>query len=59
MKHPDDAQVATETLALYERLKRGEGRQEVNEGNVAILMKLAGRDGHTVLEEELREWKAN
>ncbi len=59
MKHPEDSQVAPETLALYERLKRGEGRQEVNEGNVAILMKLAGRDGHTVLEEELREWKAN
>jgi hypothetical protein len=59
MKHPEDSQVAPETLALYERLKRGEGRQEVHEGNVAILMKLAGRDGHTVLEEELREWKAN
>ncbi len=41
------------------RLQRGEGRQEVTESNVAILMKLAARDGHTVLQEELREWKAN
>jgi hypothetical protein len=59
MKHTEDSQVAPQTLALYERLKRGEGRQEVDESNVAILMKLAGRDGHTVLQEELREWKAN
>ena len=29
------------------------------EADVATLMKLAERDGHTVLSEELREWKAN
>jgi hypothetical protein len=59
MKHTDDSQVPGETLEIYARLQRGEGRQEVTEANVAILMKLAERDGHTVLQEELREWKAN
>ncbi|MEO6268896.1 MAG: hypothetical protein ABIP08_01180 [Lautropia sp.] len=59
MKHTEDAQVPGNTLDLYNRLQRGEGRQEVTESNVAILMKLAARDGHTVLQEELREWKAN
>jgi hypothetical protein len=59
MKHTDDSQVPGETLDIYARLQRGEGRQEVTEANVAILMKLAERDGHTVLQEELREWKAN
>jgi hypothetical protein len=54
-----DSQVPGETLDLYARLQRGEGREEVTESNVAILMKLAERDGHTVLSEELREWKAN
>lgn len=59
MKHTEDAQVPAETLDLYARLQKGEGREEVTEANVAILMKLAERDGHTVLHEELREWKAN
>jgi len=59
MKHTDDSQVPVETLAIYARLQKGEGRQEVTEANVSTLMKLAERDGHTVLQEELREWKAN
>lgn len=59
MKHTDDSRIPDEILALYDRLQRGESRQEVSESNVAILMKLAERDGHTVLQEELREWKAN
>jgi hypothetical protein len=59
MKHTDDAQVPSETLAIYARLQRGEGREAVTESNVATLMKLAERDGHTILQEELREWKAN
>jgi len=59
MKHTDDAQVPGETLEIYARLQKGEGRQEVTEANVSTLMKLAQRDGHTVLQEELREWKAN
>ena len=59
MKHTEDAKVPGETLDIYARLQKGEGREEVTEANVAILMKLAERDGHTVLQEELREWKAN
>lgn len=59
MKHTDDAKVPPETLDIYARLQKGEGRQEVTEANVATLMKLAERDGHTILQEELREWKAN
>ena len=59
MKHTDDSQIPGDTLALYARLQRGEAREEVTEANVAILMKLAARDGHTVMQEELREWKAN
>ena len=59
MKHTDDSKVPPETLAIYARLQKGQGRQEVTEANVATLMKLAERDGHTILQEELREWKAN
>jgi len=59
MKHTDDSRVPSETLEIYARLQKGEGRQEVTEANVSTLMKLAERDGHTVLQEELREWKAN
>jgi hypothetical protein len=59
MKHTDDSRIPADTLDLYARLQRGEGREGVTEANVGMLMKLAARDGHTVLEEELREWKAN
>jgi hypothetical protein len=59
MKHTDDANVPAETLDIYARLQKGEGREDVTEANVSTLMKLAERDGHTVLREELREWKAN
>ncbi len=59
MKHMQDSQIPNDTLDLYAKLQRGEGREEVTEANVATLMKLAERDGHTVLSEELREWKAN
>ena len=59
MKHTDDANVPAETLEIYARLQKGEGREDVTEANVSTLMKLAERDGHTILQEELREWKAN
>lgn len=59
MKHVDESRITPEIVELYERLKRDEGRDEVNEHNAGLLMWLAARDGHTVLEEELREWKAN
>ena len=59
MKHTDESRIPEATLAIYARLQRGEAREEVTEANVSTLMKLAARDGHTVLQEELREWKAN
>lgn len=59
MKQVDESRIPDEVLALYERLVRGEGREAVDEHNVGLLMRLASRDGHTVLHEELREWKAN
>ena len=59
LKHVDESRITPEIVALYERLKHGEGRDEVDEHNAGLLMWLAARDGHTVLQEELREWKAN
>ena len=59
MKHVDESRITPEILDIYDRLKAGEGRERVNEGNAGLLMWLAARDGHTVLQEELREWKAN
>ncbi len=51
---PFDARV----LDIYAKLRRGEGRELVNEGNVHSLTALAMRNGHAVLAEELREWGA-
>jgi hypothetical protein len=45
-------------LDIYAKLRRGEGRELVNEGNVHSLTALAMRNGHAVLAEELREWGA-
>ncbi len=59
MKHVDESRITPDILDIYERLKAGEGRESVNERNAGLLMWLAARDGHTVLQEELREWKAN
>jgi hypothetical protein len=43
---------------IYARLKRGVGREFVNDDNVFALIERAERDGHTVLATELREWQA-
>ena len=59
MKHVDESRITPEIIDIYDRLKAGEGREAVNETNAGLLMWLAARDGHTVLQEELREWKAN
>ncbi len=58
MKHLDESRLTPEILELYEQLKQGKGREQVTEHNANLLLALAARDGHTVLEEELREWKA-
>lgn len=60
MKHVDESRIPAGTLEICQRLSRhGEAREQVTERNVADLVKLADRDGHTVLAQELREWKAN
>jgi len=60
MKQVNESRLPPETLEIYEQLSRhGEARQRVTERNVTDLMKLAERDGHTVLAQELREWAAN
>jgi hypothetical protein len=61
MKQVDESRLPAETLDVYQRLRRGEAgaRQRVTEQNVGDLMKLANRDGHTVLATELFEWRAN
>ncbi len=58
MKNIEEKDIGPEVRAVYERLKQGIGREEVTEQNVHQLMKLAERDGHPVLYEELREWGA-
>lgn len=45
--------------AVYEELVRGVGHELVNDNNVSALISRAQRDGHPVLAEELREWKAS
>lgn len=60
MKQVNESRLPAETLEIYQQLsRRGEAREQVTEGNVADLIKLADRDGHTILAQELREWAAN
>jgi hypothetical protein len=60
MKQVHESRIPASTIEIYERLsRRGEAREAVTEQNVADLIKLADRDGHTVLAQELREWRAN
>ncbi|WP_140634197.1 hypothetical protein [Methylibium rhizosphaerae] len=50
---------ATEDVQeIYRLLKRGLGHDLVNDVNVFELIQIAARDGHKVLEQELREWQA-
>jgi hypothetical protein len=46
------------TDEIYARLKRGVGRELVNDDNVFALIERAERDHHTILATELREWQA-
>jgi hypothetical protein len=43
---------------VYQALRRGTGRELVNDDNVHALIRRAQADGHPVLAEELREWQA-
>lgn len=53
-----DPQLDSDIERVYQALRRGVGREEVNDANVQALIRRAQADGHAVLAEELREWQA-
>ncbi|MBT9569122.1 MAG: hypothetical protein IV085_12580 [Thiobacillus sp.] len=53
---PDGA--AQDVDRIFALLKKGEGRELVNDANVDLLIERAHAAGKTILETELREWKA-
>jgi hypothetical protein len=54
--HPSNT--SDDLLEIYRQLKRGVGHEHVTDGNVFELIALAQRDGHMLLEQQLREWQA-
>lgn len=42
---------------IYRQLKRGVGREHVNDDNVAALIERAVLDGNQLIAQELREWQ--
>jgi len=54
--HP--SHTSDDLLEIYRQLKRGVGHEHVTDDNVFELIALAQRDGHTLLEQQLREWQA-
>ncbi|AKJ29619.1 hypothetical protein [Caldimonas brevitalea] len=57
MNH-DDASADNQLQEIYRQLKRGLGHEHVTDDNVFGLIELAQRDGHQLLEQELREWQS-
>lgn len=55
MKKQDDS---TDPQHIYRQLKLGLGHELVNDDNVFELIDIARREGHQLLETELREWQA-
>lgn len=49
--------ITPEIEEIFRELVRGRGRERVDERNVAALVELAARQGHQLLERELREWQ--
>ncbi len=45
-------------VEIFHLLKRNQGRELVNDGNVVALIAIAHHEGHQILEQELREWRA-
>jgi hypothetical protein len=58
MKEVRDNGSASDIDGIYRQLKKGLGRELVNDDNVFELIDLAARDGERILEQELREWQA-
>ena len=56
--HTPAAPHADDLAAIYHALKRGGGREHVNDGNVDALIRMAREYGDVELEYLLREWRA-
>ena len=54
----NDAQLQ-EVEDVYRELRQGVGHEHVTNDNVDALVRRAEQDGHTILAQELREWKAS
>jgi hypothetical protein len=48
-----------DVLGIFRSLKRGVGREKVNDGNVDALIALAKEHGEVQLEYLLREWRSD
>ena len=55
MKTQDNS---TDPQHIFRQLKLGLGHELVTDQNVFELIDIARRDGHKLLEKELREWQA-
>lgn len=53
-----DPRQESDVDSVYQALRRGVGRERVNDDNVEALIRLAQTDGQAMLAEELREWQA-
>jgi hypothetical protein len=53
------SEVQEEVLAIFRALKRGVGREKVNDRNVNALIALARERGEAQLEYLLREWRSD
>jgi len=54
----DDAQLQ-DVEDIYTQLRKGLGHERVTDANVDALVRRAEQDGHGILAQELREWKAS
>lgn len=51
--------IGEDLLGIFRSLKRGVGREKVNDGNVDSLIALAKEHGEVQLEYLLREWRSD
>ena len=58
MNDPNAAPRAQAIEDVYRQLVKGLGHEHVNDDNVEALIARAEQDGHTVLAQEMREWRS-
>lgn len=51
--------IEQDVLGIFRSLKRGVGREKVNDSNVDLLIALAREHGEVQLEYLLREWRSD